>query len=159
SWNRDELTYQWQVSVFRSGHLFGTDAGFPNMFWPWLTGHNAHGYFSQYTLGWPLVMLAADVLTGSTTLSILVGVVTLVLGAYAFTVELTRDRRLAFLTTALTLACPFFAVQSGVYLGYLFSTGAGLLFGTALLAGLRRDDWRLIAAAGVLLGYLFHTRP
>ena len=52
-----------------------------------------------------------------------------------------------------------FAVQSGVYLGYLFSTGIGLLFGAALLAGLRRDDWRLIALGGALLGYLFLTRP
>jgi hypothetical protein len=159
SWNRDELTYQWQVSVFRSGHLFGADGGFPNMFWPWLTGQSAQGYFSQYTLGWPLVMFASDLLTGSTTASILVGVVAFVLGAYAFTIEITHDRRLAWLTTALALACPFFAVQSGVYLGYLFSTGIGLLFGTALLAGLRRDDWRLIAAAGALLGYIFLTRP
>ena len=159
SWNRDELTYQWQVSVFRSGHLFGADGGFPNMFWPWLTGHNEQGFFSQYTLGWPLVMLASDFVTGSTTASILIGVIAFVVGAYVFTLELTRDRRLALLTTALTLACPVFAVQSGVYLGYLFSTGIGLLFGAALLAGLRKGSWQLVALAGAILGYIFLTRP
>jgi len=159
SWNRDEVTYQWQVSVLRGGHLFGSDGGFRHLFWPWLSGHNDHGFFSQYTLGWPLVMLAADILTGSTAASILVGVVVLLLGAYAFTRELTHDRRLAILTTALVVASPVFAVQSGVYLGYLFSTGIGFLFGAALLAGMRRDDWRLVAVGGALLGYLFLTRP
>ncbi|MFI5046361.1 MAG: hypothetical protein ACHQIG_04805 [Acidimicrobiia bacterium] len=159
SWNRDEVTYQWQVSVLRGGHLFGADGGFKHLFWPWLTGHNEHGFFSQYTLGWPLVMLAADFVTGSAAASILVGVTALVLGAYALTLELTRDRRLALIATVLVVASPMFAVQSGVYLGYLFSTGIGLLFGASLLAGLRRDDWRLVAVGGALLGYLFLTRP
>ena len=159
SWNRDEVTYQWQVSVLRSGHLFGADGGFKHLFWPWLSGHNDHGFFSQYTLGWPLVLLAFDLVFGSSAGAILVGVAALVLGAYALTLELTRDRRLALVTTALLVASPMFVVQSGVYLGYLFSTGIGLLFGAALLAGLRRDDWRLVAVGGALLGYLFLTRP
>ena len=38
------------------------------------------------------------------------------------------------------IASPILVVQSGVYLGYLFSLGLGLLFGASLLAGLRRDD-------------------
>jgi hypothetical protein len=159
SWNRDEVTYQWQVDLLRGGDLFGADGGFKHMFWPWLTGHNAHGFFSQYTLGWPAVMLAADVLTGSTAASILVGVTAIVLGGYAFTRELTRDGRLALVSTALLLVSPVFAVQSGVYLGYLFSTGIGLLFGAAFLAGVRRHDWRLVAAGGGLIGFLFLTRP
>jgi 4-amino-4-deoxy-L-arabinose transferase-like glycosyltransferase len=159
SWNRDEVTYQWQVSVLRSRHLFGADGGFPDLFWPWLTGLNEHGFFSQYTLGWPVVMLGADVLFGSAAGAILVGVVAIVVGAYALTKELTRDHTLALVTTVLVIASPFFAVQSGVYLGYLFSTGIGLLFGAALLAGVRRDDRRLAAVAGALLGYLVLTRP
>jgi hypothetical protein len=159
SWNRDEVTYQWQVSVFRGGELFGSDGGFPELFWPWLSGHNADGFFSQYTLGWPLVMLAFDLVFGTSAGAILLGVTIFVVGAYALTRELTRDRRLAVLSTVLLVASPFFAVQSGVYLGYLFSLGLGALFGASLLAGLRRDDWRLVAVAGALLGYLFLTRP
>lgn len=159
SWNRDEVTYLWQVSVLRGREVFGDTGGFPELFHPWLTGLNEHGFFSQYTLGWPLVMLAADLVFGDTALAILAGVVALVAGTYAFTRELTRDHALAVLTSALVVASPFFAVQSGVYLGYLFSTGIGFLFGAALLAGLRRDDWRLVALGGALVGFLFLTRP
>ena len=159
SWNRDEVTYLWQVSVLRSHHLFGADGGFPSLFQPWLTGVNQHGFFSQYTLGWPLVMLVADVVFGDPAVAILVGVAALMVGTYAFTREVTRDHALSILTTLLVLVSPFFAVQSGVYLGYLFSTGVGLLFGAALLAGLRRDDRRLLVAAGALIGVLLLVRP
>src|SRR5262245_22727927 len=38
SWNRDEVTYHWQVSVLRGREVFGSTGGFPDMFWPWLTG-------------------------------------------------------------------------------------------------------------------------
>ncbi|MET0420367.1 MAG: glycosyltransferase family 39 protein [Acidimicrobiia bacterium] len=158
SWNRDEVTYLWQMTVLRSHHLFGSDGGFPTMFQPWLTGVNEHGFFSQYTLGWPLVLVAAELL-GDPAIAILVGVVTLTVGAYAFAREVTRDHWLSILSTLLVLASPFFVVQSGVYLGYLFSTGVGLLFGAALLAGLRRDDWRLLVAAGALIGMEFLVRP
>jgi hypothetical protein len=104
-------------------------------------------------------LLLAELAFGDSAAAILVGVVAVTLGAYALTRELTRDHTLALLTTALVVASPFFAVQSGVYLGYLFSMGLGLLFGASLLAGLRRDDWRLVALAGALLGYLFLPRP
>jgi hypothetical protein len=159
SWNRDEVTYLWQVSVLRGHHLFGADGGFPNFFQPWLTGANEHGFFSQYTIGWPAVMLVADVLFDNSAVAILVGVVALVAGTYAITRELTRDHTLALITTALVVVCPFFVVQSGVYLGYLFSTGVGLLFGASLLSGLRRDDWRRLVLAGALLGVILLTRP
>ncbi len=159
SWNRDEVTYLWQVSVLRGREVFGETGGFPQFFQPWLTGLNEHGFFSQYTLGWPLVLLAADVVFGDSAIAILVGVVALIAGSYAFTREVTRNHVLAVITCALVVASPFFMVQSGVFLGYLFSTGIGLLFGAALLAGMRRDDWRLVALGGALLGFLFLVRP
>jgi hypothetical protein len=159
SWNRDEVTYLWQVSVLRGREVFGETGGFPQFFQPWLTGLNEHGFFSQYTLGWPLVLLAADVAFGDSAVAILVGVVALIGGSYAFTREVTRNHALAVITCALVVASPFYMVQSGVYLGYLFSTGIGLLFGAALLAGMRRDDWRVVALGGALLGFLFLVRP
>ena len=63
------------------------------------------------------------------------------------------------LWAALLLACPMIITQSGVYLGYLFSLGTGLLFGAALLAGLRRASVWLQILSGALLGVLFITRP
>jgi hypothetical protein len=159
SWNRDEVTYLWQVRGLRAGDLLTTGGQTPHFFQPWLTGLTGDQFFSQYTLGWPGVMLVADVLFGSPLMAQVFGTVLGVLGVYVFTREITRDVTLAFVTGVLMLASPMVITQSGVYLGYLFSLGGGLLFGASLLSGLRlQSGWRLVAA-GALLGMVFITRP
>jgi len=159
SWNRDEATYLWQVSGLRAGQLMTTTGGLPQFFQPWLTGVRDGHFYSQYTLGWPGLMLVADVLTGSPAAAIVASTMLTVLGTYVFTRELTRDHRVALVASVLMLASPMVITQSGVYLGYLFSLGLGLLFGAALLSAVRLDQrWRFVAA-GVLLGILFITRP
>jgi len=159
SWNRDEATYLWQVSGLRAGQLMTTTGGLPQFFQPWLTGVRDGHFFSQYTLGWPGLMLVADVLFGSPAAAVVWGTMLAVLGTYVFTRELTRDHRLALVTAMLMLATPMVITQSGVYLGYLFSLGLGLLFGAALLSGVRLDQrWRFVVA-GAFLGLLFITRP
>jgi hypothetical protein len=159
SWNRDEATYLWQVRGLRAGQLMTTTGGLPQFFQPWLTGVRDGHFFSQYTLGWPGLMLVADVLFGSSAAAIVWGTLLAIVGTYAFTRELTRDHRLALVTSVLMLASPMVITQAGVYLGYLFSLGLGLLFGAALLSGIRLDQrWRFVAA-GALLGILFITRP
>jgi hypothetical protein len=159
SWNRDEVTYLWQVRALRSGHLLTTGGGLPDFFQPWLTGVRDGKFFSQYTLGWPGVMLVFDVLFGSPFMAMVTGTLLAILGTYAFTREITRDHFLALMTATLMLASPMVITQSGVYLSYLFSTGVGLLFGAALLSGIRRRRPWLLAVAGLLLGLLFITRP
>ncbi len=159
SWNRDEVTYLWQVDGLSVGKVLLTDGGAPQFFWPWLAGHTGIWFFAQYTLGWPLVLLAMETVFGSPLLSLPFGTALAVLGVYAFARELTKDRSLALLTGVLMLASPFVVVQSGTYLGYLFSLGLGLFFGTALLVGLRRDSNGLFVVAGMLLGWLLLTRP
>ncbi len=160
SWNRDEATYLWQVRGLRAGQLLTTTGGLPQFFQPWLTGVRDGHFFSQYTLGWPGLMLVADVLFGSPAAAIVWGTVLAVLGTYAFTRELTRDHRLALVTAVLMLASPMVITQAGVYLGYLFSLGLGLLFGAALLVG---DPARpALAARGARAcssAILFITRP
>jgi hypothetical protein len=159
SWNRDEATYLWQVELLRSGRIFGTDGGWPNFFWPWLAGLRDGQFFSQYTAGWPVVLLAATEGFGSPDVAIALGAALAVLGTYLFTHEVTRDRRLALVTATLMLACPILVIQGGVYLPYLFSLGIGLCFATALLAGLRTGSGWSSTGSGVLLGVLFVTRP
>ena len=159
SWNRDEATYLWQVRALSSGQLLTTTGGLPQFFQPWLTGVTHGQFFSQYTLGWPGVMLVAEQLFGSPAASIWWGTVAAILGTYLFVREITRDHWLSLLTATLVLASPMIITQSGVYLGYLFSLGMGLLFGTALLAGLRRGSAWLAVVAGAFLGIVFVTRP
>ena len=159
SWNRDESTYLWQVRGLDAGQLLTTTGGLPKFFQPWLTGITDGQFFSQYTLGWPGVMFVADQVFGSPSASIWFGAVVAILGTYLFVREITRDHTLSLITAALMLASPMIITQSGVYLGYLFSLGMGLLFGAALLAGLRRRSPWLVAAAGAFLGVVFVTRP
>jgi len=159
SWNRDESTYLWQARALGSGQLLTTTGGLPQFFQPWLTGVTHGQFYSQYTLGWPGVMLVADQLFGSPAASIWWGTVVAILGTYLFVREITRDHWLSLLTATLVLASPMIITQSGQYLGYLFSLGIGLLFGAALLAGLRRRSGWLAVVAGAFLGIVFVTRP
>lgn len=159
SWNRDEPVYLWHVEVLRSGHLRAPDGGHLALFRPWLTAHSDGTLFTQYTLGWPLVLLAAAVLTGSAGNALLLGAALAVLGTYVIGLELLRDRRIATVGAAFMVASPILPIQGGAYLSYLFTLGLGLLFGALLLSGLRLGGvWRPLVA-GVLLGWIFMTRP
>ena len=51
------------------------------------------------------------------------------------------------------------SVQSGMYLGYLFTLGLGLVFGAAFITGLTALAAWLLVVAGCALGWLFMTRP
>lgn len=159
SWNRDEPVYLWQASAMRAGHLAVSDGGFPELFRPWLTAQGDGVLFSQYTPGWPFVLVAASVLTGTYGAAPLLGAALAVLGTYAIGIELLRDRRIATAAAALMVLSPILAIQGGVYLSYLFTLGLGLLFGALLLRGLRRDRIAELTGAGALLGWVFMTRP
>ena len=115
--------------------------------------------FTQYTLGWPLVLLGSVLLTGSPTSALGFGAFLAVLGTYAFAWEVRQraiDRRRRPLVM---VASPILPIQGGVHLSYLFTLGLGLLFGVGLLSGIRTGRaWRVVGA-GVLLGWIFFTRP
>src|SRR4051794_30928353 len=137
SFNRDEPVYLWQVQALAEGKVFTSGGGMPRSFQPWLSGVADGMFFSQYTLGWPLVLLAFDLVLGSASGAIAFGAAFAVVGTYAFARETTHERAIAVAAAALLVLCPFVVVQSGVYLGYLFSLGLGSLFGACFLAGLR----------------------
>lgn len=159
SWNRDEPVYLWHVDALRAGHLTPPDGGHPTLFQPWLSARGDGVFFSQYTLGWPLVLYGAAVLTGSAGNALLLGAALAVIGTYAIAYELWHDRRSATIAAALMVASPILPIQGGVYLSYLFTLGLGLLFGALLLSGLRLGSTPRLLVAGVLLGWVFMTRP
>ncbi len=158
SWNRDEPVYLWHVEVLRAGQLSTPDGGYPDLFQPWLSAARDGTLFSQYTLGWPLVLLIGSLL-GSPDLGVAAGAALAVVGTWMLVHELLRDRVVATVAAALMLASPILAVQSGVHLNYLLTLGLGLLFVSALLSGVRLDRRPRLVAAGVLLGWVFLTRP
>jgi hypothetical protein len=158
SWNRDEVVYLWQVQGLAEGKVLTSGGGTPLFFQPWLSGISDGMFFSQYTLGWPLVLLAGH-LFGSTAASLAFGTALAVVGTYAFAREITHDRWIAIVAASVLVLSPMLVVQSGMYLSYLFSLGLGGLFGASLLAGLRRRRWWLLVFAGACVGWLFMTRP
>lgn len=159
SWNRDEPVYLWNVEVLRHGQLTATDGGHPELFLPWLSAARDGAMFTQYTPGWPLVLLAARLLTGTAAAALPVGAALAVAGTYALAIELVDRRRTAVVAAALMVASPLLAVQGGVYLSYLFTLGLGLLFGVLVLSGLRLGSTLRLLAAGPVLGWIFLTRP
>lgn len=158
SWNRDEPVYLWQADLLLDGQLTQTDRGFAEVFHPWLSAHSDGRFFSQYPLAWP-ALIAVGKFVGFTALAPAVGAALAVAGAWALTLELTGRRRRASATATLFVLSPILAVQSGVFLTYLFATGLGTLAAAAALRGLRTGSKRLLAASGLLLGLLFLTRP
>lgn len=159
SWNRDEPVYLWQVDALRAGHLTSADGGHPDLFQPWLSARGHGVLFTQYTLGWPILLLAAAVVTGSAGNALVLGASLAVIGTYVLGLELLRDRRVSLLAAGLMVASPILPIQGGAYLSYLFTLGLGLLFGALLLSGIRLDRPLRLAAAGLLLGWIFLTRP
>jgi hypothetical protein len=159
SWNRDEPVYLWQTAALRDGFLTTPTGGFPAFFHPWLAGVRNGSFFSQYTLGWPLVLLAADVVVGTPAGALALGAGLAVAGTYLLARELVDDRRVAWFAAVCMLLSPIVVIQSGTYLGYLFTLGLGLLFATAVCSGVRTGRRLRLVIAGLLLGWIFMTRP
>ncbi len=159
SWNRDEPVYLWQARALRAGHFTTTDGGAPAFFQPWLVGTRSGLFFSQYTPGWPAALVLSAAIFGSAGYALAFASALCVAGIYVFTRELTSDRLLAIVAAALMVASPILVVQSGMYLGYLFTLGIGLFSATCLLAGLRSSRHWLLVVSGLLLGVIFLTRP
>ncbi len=158
SWNRDEPVYLWQAATLRSGSFSSPDGGFPEFFHPWL-GVAADGrLFSQYTLGWPFVLVVGDVVFGTPAAGLSIGVAIAVSGTYAFARSIAGDHAMALVAAGALVLSPILIVQGGVYLGYLFTLGVGGWFAAALRSGVLERRLGRLVAAGALLGLIFLTR-
>ncbi|MGH9085969.1 MAG: hypothetical protein ACRDYW_10985 [Acidimicrobiales bacterium] len=159
SWNRDEPVYLWHVDVLRHGQLTATDGGHPDLFLPWLSARGDGSMFTQYTLGWPLVLLAARLVSGTSATALPVGAALAVVGTYALGYELSQRRRTATIAGGLLIASPLLAIQGGAYLSYLFTLGLGCCAGALVLSGWRLARPMRFLGAGAVLGWVFLTRP
>lgn len=159
SWNRDEPVYLWQMEVLRDGRLAAPDGGYPRLFLPWLSASRDGELFSQYTPGWPGALLVARVLTGTATAALPAAGALCAGGTYALAYELRRRRAVAAVAAALMVASPIFALQGGVHLSYVFTLGLGLVASALVLSGVRRPRRARLLVGGVLLGWVFLTRP
>lgn len=159
SWNRDEPVYLWHVGVLDAGTLTGGLGTPVDAFRPWLSGVGDDGYFSQYTLGWPLVLLASSKLLGTTAGAVVAGAVLHLLASFALVREVTGRNKTALFVAFATLASPAIVIQSGVHLSYLFTAGLGMGSLAAIWSGIRRGTRLPLFLAGAALGWVLLTRP
>ncbi len=159
SWNRDEPVYLWHVGLLDSGRLTASGGSPLEAFRPWLSGVGDDGYFSQYTLGWPLVLLAASRTVGTPAGAVVLGSVLFLAGAVAVVRELTGRNRDALVVGAAALTSPVIVIQAGVHLSYLFTAGLGTVALALAWSALRRERRLPLVAAGVALGWVLLTRP
>ena len=72
--------YLWHVDVLRAGQLADPDGGHPDLFQPWLSAARDGAFFSQYTLGWPLVLLVGSARSAASDLGVAAGAALAVVG-------------------------------------------------------------------------------
>ena len=128
SWNRDEPVYLWHTGgpPPRPAHRDRRRA--PRAVPAVAVRRPGRDACSrQYTLGWPVVLLAARMLTGTPASALPVGAALAVVGTYALAFELPQRAAGRRSPAALLVASPILAIQGGVYLSYLFTLGIGLL--------------------------------
>jgi hypothetical protein len=158
----DEIAYLWQADVFAGGRL--TEASPPlasQTFVPFVVDY--HGQrFSKYPPGWPAVLaLGAAVHAQSWVNPLLAGLAVLL--TYALGKQF-MDARAGLVAATLTLASPFFLLNSG---SFLSSSLALVLTGLFVLCWLKaffssppsRHRTLYCVLAGVSLGWLALTRP
>jgi hypothetical protein len=159
SGNKDEPVYVLQARALAEGHLtlpLYRDLAF---FQPWFTAPRGGHLIFVFPPGYPAVLAVSFRLFGSMLPALGAIAAACVLGMFLFAQEVTQSRRIALVAAAVLTVSPILAIQSGLFLSYLFTLALGLLLGWSLLEGVRRTRTGLCVAAGVFLGTILLTRP
>ncbi len=157
----DEIAYVWQARAIADGNLTVSSPPQARSFLvPFVVDHNGQR-FGKYPLGWPVV-LAIGVLLGIRSLinPLLAGLgvwLTYRLGKKIF------GETVGILAAALTLASPFFLMNSGTLLSHSFGLVLSTAFTLAWIDGFGNLEAprRILptVVAGMTLGVLVLTRP
>ena len=160
SGDHDEPVYRFQAAMLRMGEI-NIPLTQNEFFRPWLSGPGDGHLVMAFSPGWPSVLMAADVATGSMLVALGVAAALTVVAAFGFARELLGSTRRAVLATAIVTLSPFTLMLSGTYLNYVFALALYLIFGALLMRGLRCESPSplLLALSGLVLGAAFITRP
>jgi hypothetical protein len=155
----DDAVYVLQAETLRQGDLTLPAADQREFFRPWLTGLHEDRLVFPFQHGWPAVLALSSLVFGSMRLALGLTAAGVVVMCFLLARELVASRAKALLASAFVLASPFFVVQSGTYLNYMFTLLLDLTFGFLVVRGLRRSSRPLLAGAGLVLGLALLTRP
>ncbi len=158
SGDADEPVYRYQAQMLLDGEVTvpATQATF---FRPWLSGpHDGH-LVMAFTPGWPAVLAASKLVSGSMLPALGVAAALLTISAYLLAEEILESRRSALIAAAFVTLSPFVLLLSGTYLNYVFGTALDCLFAFLLLRGSRIGSRALLFAGGAVWGLTLATRP
>ena len=161
SGDHDEPVYRFQAAMLRMGEI-NIPLSQNQFFRPWLSGPGDGHLVMAFPPGWPSVLMAADVLTGSMLVALGFAAAMTVVAGFGFARELLGStRRAAVVAAAIVTLSPFTLLLSGTYLNYVFALALYLVFGALLMRGLRPESPSplLLALSGLALGAAFITRP
>ncbi|MFN2176825.1 MAG: ArnT family glycosyltransferase [Anaerolineales bacterium] len=157
----DEMAYVWQSQAIARGNIkLPEPPGERSFLVPFVVDYNGTR-FGKYPLGWPLVLAISEILHVRYLVNPLLGGLgiwlTYLLGRRLF------SSTVALLASGLTLASPFFLVNTGSLLshplGLVLSAGFVLFWLSAFGPGESRAGWKSAVGAALCLGALGMTRP
>jgi len=157
--DRDEPVYLLQARALLQGRLWLPVYRDLPFFQPWLTGVRGGKLLIEFPPGWPLVLAISRTLTGGFVPALVVVAAATVAAATWLAWEATQRRDVARVAAWLTAGAPMFAVQSGIFVSYLWTLCLGLVFAAAAVRGCRTGARRPFVLAGLALGLIFATRP
>ncbi len=155
----DEVSYQVQANALGDGHLTLPPATYDPFFRPYLSGLRGDRVVFKYQPEWPALVATSDRTFGSSLplRAALGGGGVLAVAWLAW--EVARDRRVAMLAAALTVASPFTWVESASLLSYQLLFVLVVAAAAALIRTLNTGKRGSGVIAGVLVGLAVLHRP
>ena len=159
STNNDEPVYVVQARMLLEHHLTLPDSPDSQFFRPWMSGRIGDRLVMVFPPVLPALLALGQWLFGSMRVTLALLAAAGVLAAHRLTQELTGDRRAALYAAFILAICPFFLIQSGLFLAYVLALDLELAMAGFLVTGSRRGTMRWFVAAGGALGLLAFARP
>lgn len=151
--------YLFQAEMLRDGRLTLPAADLGLSFRPWMSGTFGDRLVMVFPPGWPAVLAAGLVLTGSAKVVGAAAATFGVLATYALALEVLRNRFAAVVASVYVGVSPLMLVLGGTVLSYPFALGLGAALGAAVLRAVRTSSVRPLLVAGIAAGMLVAMRP
>ncbi len=159
STNNDEPVYVVQARMLLEHHLTLPAAPHSEFFRPWMSGRIGDRLVMVFPPVLPALLALGEWLFGSMRVTLALLAAAGVLAVHRLTHELTGDRRAALYAAFILAICPFYLIQSGLFLAYVLAVDLELALAGFLVTGSRRGSLRWFVAAGGALGMLAFARP
>lgn len=159
SGNLDEAVYRFQAEMLLDGRVALPAERYGEFFRPWLSGEHDGRIFTEYQVGFALLLAASERVLGSMRLGLAAVAAANVVAVHGMARAWWRDRTTALWAAVLVALSPLFLLHSALLLTYVATTALVAGFAWAALAAVDRDSaWR-VALGGLLFGGALLIRP